>query len=62
MGRTLTSHLLYHLVYSEAVVAIEKVASHINEMQRITEQFSPVFRQLVEECQAFEVIDLAVSL
>lgn len=41
--------------FSEAVVAIEKVAEHINEMQRITEQFSPVFHQLVDEFGGFEV-------
>ena len=46
------------IYFSEAIVAIEKVASHINEMQRITEQFSPVFRQLVEDCGRFEVIFL----
>ena len=34
---------------TEAVVAVEKVASHINEMQRITERFAPVFNQIVEE-------------
>ena len=42
--------------FLDAVVAIEKVAEHINEMQRITEQFSPVFHQLVVECGGFEVI------
>ena len=41
------SHIL--VLFSDAVVAIEKVAEHINEMQRITEQFSPVFHQLVDE-------------
>ena len=41
--------------FSEAVTAIEKVAEHINEMQRITEQFSPVFHQLIEEFGVFEV-------
>ena len=42
--------------FLDAVVAVEKVAEHINEMQRITEQFSPVFHQLVVECGGFEVI------
>lgn len=37
------------------MTAIEKVAEHINEMQRITEQFSPVFHQLIEEFGVFEV-------
>ena len=41
--------------FSEAVVAIEKVAEHINEMQRITEQFSPVFHELIKEFGVFEV-------
>ena len=47
---------------SEAVVAIEKVAEHINEMQRITEQFSPVFHQLIDEFGGFEVKQMIVKL
>uniref|UniRef100_A0A8C6PSV8 TIAM Rac1 associated GEF 2 n=1 Tax=Nothobranchius furzeri TaxID=105023 RepID=A0A8C6PSV8_NOTFU len=37
----------YHL--SEALKAMEKVASHINEMQKIYEEYGPVFDQLVAE-------------
>uniref|UniRef100_A0A3B5MCW6 TIAM Rac1 associated GEF 2 n=1 Tax=Xiphophorus couchianus TaxID=32473 RepID=A0A3B5MCW6_9TELE len=37
----------YHL--TEAVKAMEKVASHINEMQKIYEDFGSVFDQLVAE-------------
>ncbi|XP_027051518.1 T-lymphoma invasion and metastasis-inducing protein 1-like isoform X1 [Pocillopora damicornis] len=45
----------------EAVTAIEKVAEHINEMQRITEQFSPVFHQLIEEFGVFELADVSID-
>ena len=48
--------------FSEAVVAIEKVAEHINEMQRITEQFSPVFHQLIDEFGGFEVKQMIVKI
>lgn len=57
--------MLHNVVYfklSEAVIAIEKVAEHINEMQRITEQFSPIFHQLVEEFGAFEVTSKPLGL
>ena len=54
------SKLVY--LFSEAVVAIEKVAEHINEMQRITEQFSPVFHQLIDECEGFEVKQMIVKI
>ncbi|XP_007954391.1 rho guanine nucleotide exchange factor TIAM2 [Orycteropus afer afer] len=37
----------YHL--TEALKAMEKVASHINEMQKIYEDYGPVFDQLVAE-------------
>ena len=36
-------------------MAVEKVATHINEMQRITEQFAEVFHEIVEEASGFEV-------
>ena len=48
--------------FSEAVVAIENVAEHINEMQRITEQFSPVFHQLIDEFGGFEVKQMIVKI
>lgn len=47
--------------FTEAVVAIEKVAEHINEMQRITEQFSPIFHQLIDEFGVFEVKQMIVE-
>lgn len=50
-----------HHCLLDAVVAIEKVAEHINEMQRITEQFSPVFHQLVVECGGFELSDVSID-
>lgn len=37
----------YHL--TEALKAMEKVASHINEMQKIYEDYGTVFDQLVAE-------------
>jgi len=49
------NHKNVFVYFSDSVVAIEKVAKHINEMQRITEQFSPVFHQLVDEFGGFEV-------
>ncbi|XP_029197221.2 protein still life, isoforms C/SIF type 2-like [Acropora millepora] len=46
----------------DAVFAIEKVAEHINEMQRITEQFSPVFHRLVDDFDGgFEVADVSID-
>lgn len=42
--------------FAEAVEAVEKVATHINEMQRITEKFASLFNQIVEEFGGFEVI------
>jgi len=50
-----------HHCLLDAVVAIEKVAEHINEMQRITEQFSPVFHQLVDEFGGFELVDVSID-
>lgn len=35
--------------FSEALKAMEKVASHINEMQKIYEDYGTVFDQLVAE-------------
>ena len=52
----------YYVFFSEAVVAIENVAEHINEMQRITEQFSPVFHQLIDEFGGFEVKQMIVKI
>lgn len=37
------------LVSAEALKAMEKVASHINEMQKIYEDYGSVFDQLVAE-------------
>ncbi|EDO33519.1 predicted protein, partial [Nematostella vectensis] len=48
-------------VLLEAVVAIEKVATHINEMQRITERFAPIFNQLVEDYDDCEVSDVTID-
>ncbi|XP_068698035.1 rho guanine nucleotide exchange factor TIAM1-like [Montipora foliosa] len=51
-----------HHCLLDAVVAIEKVAEHINEMQRITEQFSPVFHRLVEDFDGeFELADVSID-
>lgn len=50
-----------HHCLLDAVVAIEKVAEHINEMQRITEQFSPMFHQLVDEFGGFELADVSID-
>lgn len=35
--------------FAEALKAMEKVASHINEMQKIYEDYGTVFDQLVAE-------------
>lgn len=35
--------------FSEALKAMEKVASHINEMQKVYEDYGTVFDQLVAE-------------
>lgn len=42
-------HLCSVLVAAEALKAMEKVASHINEMQKIYEDYGSVFDQLVAE-------------
>ena len=41
--------LKFNLVCAEALRAMEKVASHINDMQKIYEDFGPVFDQLAAE-------------
>ncbi|KXJ23729.1 Protein still life, isoforms C/SIF type 2 [Exaiptasia diaphana] len=50
-----------HEVLLEAVVAVEKVATHINEMQRITERFAPLFNQIVGEYGMVEVSDVTID-
>lgn len=37
------------MILTEALKAMEKVASHINEMQKIYEDYGAVFDQLVAE-------------
>ncbi|XP_048852880.1 rho guanine nucleotide exchange factor TIAM2-like isoform X2 [Brienomyrus brachyistius] len=45
-----------HLHLSEALKAMEKVASHINEMQKIYEDYGVVFDQLVAEQSSTEEV------
>lgn len=44
-----SKQLIPVLVPAEALKAMEKVASHINEMQKIYEDYGAVFDQLVAE-------------
>lgn len=51
MGSKAHEHDEVHLTsyFAEALKAMEKVASHINEMQKIYEDYGTVFDQLVAE-------------
>ena len=44
-----------HKCLSEALVRVEKVANYINEMQRISETYTPLFQEL---CQDFEGVEV----
>ena len=40
---------------NDALMSVEKVADYINEMQRISETFTPVFQELSECYEDIEV-------
>ena len=44
-----------HKCLKEALVSIEKVANYINEMQMISETYSPRFEKLCETVEDVEV-------